>query len=112
MSLFSKFFGAGKDEGCQQCLSLEQDKIIFVGGANYPPIELEEVISIDYQVTQEQWQEVQIETHSQGKMTYHFDANAKQLQAAVEQVKQTLKPSQPICQLILSAKQGSLSGKD
>ncbi|MEP1743268.1 MAG: hypothetical protein ABJI60_06340 [Kangiellaceae bacterium] len=112
MSLFSKIFRADENPSKQQCLSLEEGIIQFVGGAKYPPIELDQVVSIEYQPRQEQWQEVQIELKSKGKLNYHFDCDAETLEKAVELVKQGLKPAQPICQFILSAKQGSLSGKD
>ncbi len=112
MSLFSKIFGANESSSKQQCLSLEDGTIQFVGGAKYSPIALDQVVSIEYQPRDEQWQEVQIELQSKGKLNYHFDCDAETLQKAVEQVKQGLKPAQPICQFILSAKQGALSGKD
>ncbi len=112
MSLFSKLFGSNEGPRKQQSLAVEDDLITFIGGAKYPAIKLQDVVSIDYQPSEEQWQEVQIETQPDGKLNYHFDCDQETLQKAVDQVKHSLKPAQPICQFILSAKQGSLSGKD
>lgn len=115
MSLFSGFFAKlDKSQKHQFFHSFEviEEQLVFVGGSKYEPIPFDQVESITYQPRDDDWQEVSIKILEKGTLNYYLNSDIEHLQVAVDKVNHHLEPVQPICKFILSAKQGSLSGKD
>jgi len=112
MSIFSSLFKFSNPRSQLQSFDLVDGIVTFSTETRYQPIVLEKIQSISYKPRNEKWQEVRIELKDEGALNYYFDSSPTLLTKAVEEVCQGLKPTQPICQFILSAKQGSLSGKD
>ena len=113
--LFSGFFDKlGKNEIHKFLHSFEvkEEQLVFVGGSKYDSIPFDQVESLTYQPRDDDWQEVSIKILQKGTLNYYLNSDIEHLQEAVDKVNHYLEPTQPICKFILSAKQGSLSGKD
>ncbi len=106
-SLFGMFSNSSSDS-----LEINQGELVFVGGSKYESIPIELVDSLSFLPRDEEWQEVSIKILEKGTFNYYLNGDVENLQKAVEQINHELEPTQPICKFILSAKQGSLSGKD
>lgn len=115
LGLFSGFFAkSGKIQKHQLFHSFEvkEERLVFMGGSKYESIPFDQVESMAYQPRDDDWQEVSIKVLNKGTLNYYLNSDIEQLQQAVDKVNHHLEPVQPICKFILSAKQGSLSGKD
>jgi len=93
-------------------LDVKDDLLIFVGGAKYDSIPMESIESITYDPRDDHWQEISIKKTGKDAFNYYLNSDIDRLQKAVAKVNKKLEPIQPICKFILSAKQGSFSGKD
>ncbi len=113
--LFSGFFSKSNRNGKHPFLhsfEVKQEQLVFVGGSKYASIPFDQVESVVYQPRDDDWQEVSIKILQKGTLNYYLNSDIEHLQEAVDKVNHYLEPTQPICKFILSAKQGSLSGKD
>jgi len=93
-------------------LEVIDDHLAFVGGAKYDAIPMESIESITYDPRDDDWQEICIKITGKEAFNYYLNSDIETLKKAVVEVNNTLEPIQPICKFIMSAKQGSLSGKD
>ncbi|MBV1909453.1 MAG: hypothetical protein KUG78_09025 [Kangiellaceae bacterium] len=112
MSLFSSLFRTKSSSSHHSGLVLDDGSVKFNGRSRYQPLALESILAIRYQPSDSLWQEVSIDIEGEGVLNYYFDCSAEDLKQAVEDICQALKPNQPICQFILSAKPGALSSRD
>lgn len=113
--LFSGFFGKSDKREKHQFLhsfEVKEEQLVFVGGSKYESIPFDQVESMTYQPRDDDWQEVGIKILQKGTLNYYLNSDVEHIQEAVDKVNHHLEPVQPICKFILSAKQGSLSGKD
>jgi hypothetical protein len=110
-SFFEEFRLKWSGEKTENLLIREQ-QVEFVGGSSYLSLPLSSLEEISYQPRNDRWQEVTIKLKETAALNYYLKSEPAALSEAVKAIQKTLKPSQPICQFILSAKQGALSGKD
>lgn len=113
--LFSGLFGKSDHSLPQRFLhsfEVKEEQLVFVGGSKYDPIPFDRIESMTYRPRDDDWQEVSIKIMQKGTLNYYLNSDVERLQKAVDKVNNHLEPTQPICKFILSAKQGSLSGKD
>jgi len=111
-SLINLFGKRNSRNNKTESLKIEDGYLVFVGGSKYPSIPSDNIESVSYQPIDGAWQEINIKQKEQQSFNFYFQAEPDTLVSAVDKIQHDLKPAQPICQFILAAKQGSLSGKD